>query len=94
MRLLIYFFVGFLVDILGTLDTQCVIRQKPFMSAIYSFLITISSVFIISRIVLSEEFIDLVLSYALGSAIGSALTIIYRKNRDRYQKIIPRDYGG
>ncbi len=92
MKLLIYFFVGFLIDVLGTLDTQAVIRQKPFISAVYSFVITLASVFVISRIVLSEEFLDLVLAYALGSAIGSALTIIYRKNRDNYHK--PRDYGG
>jgi hypothetical protein len=79
-QVILYFSVGFIFDVLATLDTQCVIDVKPLRSGFLSFTITLLSVLVISSITLSGEITLLALSYALGSASGSYLTI-KRKRR-------------
>lgn len=79
MEFITYFLVGVLLDVLGTIDTQCIIDKKPFKSAIISFMITMVWVFILSSIIVSSDKVIATISYALGGAVGSYFTV--KRNR-------------
>lgn len=80
MELIVYFLVGALLDILGTLDTQFVISKSPIKSAITSFVITIVWVFILSSIIVSPDKVVATICYALGGAVGSYFTVKRRRS--------------
>jgi len=68
---LLYFVIGLLQDVLGTLDTQAIIDIHPWKSAFISFIMTVLGVYVFAGIVLSDDMIGLTAAYALGGAVGS-----------------------
>lgn len=78
--IILYFVIGFVLDVLGTLDVQCVIDKKPIRSAVLAFIITLIYIFVLSQIILSPDMIENALSYALGGAVGSYFTVKRRRS--------------
>ena len=81
MEFIVYFLVGALLDILGTIDTQCIIDKKPLKSAIISFVITMVWVFILSSIIVSPDKVIATICYALGGSVGAYFTVKRRRSK-------------
>jgi len=77
---IIYFGLGILTDILVTLYYISVGHRLAIRSAVLSLLMTLLGFFIIERIVVSTNWF-LILSYALGSAIGCYSVIKLSKSK-------------
>ena len=75
MDLLLYFVAGFLLDMLATLDIQAVQKNQAYRSASVSFIGTVLSYWIFYSIIISPDFIEGLISYALGGAVGTILTM-------------------
>lgn len=61
------------------------------MAGIVSFIITVAQVFVIYWLILSPDMISNSVAYAIGCAIGTALTVyLKRKKGDFYEQISSR----
>jgi uncharacterized protein YebE (UPF0316 family) len=58
-----------------------IIEQKAVMAGITSFIITVVQVFIIYWLILSPDMISNSVAYAIGCAIGTALTVYIKKEK-------------
>ena len=85
---LVYLLVGFAYDILITMYYQMIIEQKAIMAGIISFIITVVQVFIIYWLILSPDMISNSVAYAVGCAVGTALTVYLKKKKGNiYEQI-------
>ena len=71
MNFFLYFFLGLVIDVLATFDSQAVIDRKPLVSAACSFSLTMIHILVIANIVLSADALPLAFAYAFGGAVGS-----------------------
>lgn len=77
---LFLFVAGFILDVLGTLDTLAVQKQKPSNSAFYSFTLTMLGYTVFYDIIITGDVYLNIAIYALGGALGGYVTILWDKN--------------
>jgi len=85
---LLYFIVGVVGDILITLYYLAITDRRAAMAAFWSFIITMVQVFVLYKLVLSEEFILGLSAYAVGAAVGTYYTIKYNKQSRKLYKTL------
>lgn len=78
-ELIIYFALGIIGDILVTLYYLFIGRFQGMLAAAMSLLITLLNFFVIGRVVVSNDWVLMVI-YALGGAIGCFIIIAYQKS--------------
>lgn len=69
-----YFIIGFILNVLSTLDVRAVLLDRAFMSANVDLIGGILWYFIIVDIVLSPDRIWLILAYLAGGYVGTIFT--------------------
>lgn len=93
MQILYYFLIGAILDILGTLDTMAVLKHKPVMSGIVSFIGTLIGTLIIVDFAQNEDLLMTILyvsAYGIGGSVGGS-SMIYLDIKNRKKK---RQKGG
>lgn len=79
MRIIVLFLVGFVLDVLATLDMQAVNKNKPLKSGIYTFVLTVLNYGALANIIVNQNIWIEILVYGLGGAIGAYLTIWWNR---------------
>ena len=74
----LYFVIGALLDILGTIDVKAVQNGKAGRSAIVSFLNTMISYILFYYIIQSPEYLMEIFFFALGGSVGAYFIIKYK----------------
>lgn len=74
-----YFAIGVLLDVIITRYTQAIQENKALLTAVLSFIITLLNIFVFGLIILGNDFIEESIAFAFGCAIGSGLTVRYKK---------------
>ena len=77
LEIMLYLVLGIFNDVLATLYLITATNHKPFLASFLSFILTLYNFFIISRIVVSENYI-LMVAYAAGCAAGCWFVVKYR----------------
>ena len=67
---LLYLIVGFVIDVLVTIQQRCVYRHHPVSASILTLAITLIYLVVIEEFIASKS-IWLVIGYATGTAIGT-----------------------
>lgn len=75
LKLIIYFVVGGLQDVLSTIDVKAVQNNKALRSASVTFINTLISYIIFYFIIASPQFLMEVFAYAMGGAICTYVVI-------------------
>jgi uncharacterized protein YebE (UPF0316 family) len=75
MLLLAYFIVGFLQDMLATIDVKAVYLNKPYLSASMGWINTILGYTVFYSIIIGPDFIAGLLCYATGGFIGTVFAM-------------------
>lgn len=75
---IVYFIIGAIQDILGTIDVKAVQNNQALRSAIVSWINTILSWVAFYYIIQSPEFMIEILAYATGGAVGAYYIIKHR----------------
>jgi hypothetical protein len=73
--ILAYFIAGLIFDAIITRYQLHVVERRAWQVAAYSFIITVVGTVVVQQLVLSTEFIPLLIAYALGCAAGSFAAI-------------------
>ncbi|MDO8524472.1 MAG: DUF5698 domain-containing protein [bacterium] len=76
--LILYFLVGILQDFLLTLNWRFIAKEKAIPAAIFSFIVTITSMLVLYNIITQldkERSIVTIITYALGVGVGTILGI-------------------
>jgi len=79
-ELIIYFALGIIGDVLVTLYYLFIGRFQGMLAAMMSLLITLLNFFVIGRVVVSNDWI-LMIVYAAGGAVGCFIIIAYQKSK-------------
>lgn len=74
-ELAIYFAVGFVLDVLATVDIRAVQKKQAGLSAFMTIVGTILGTLVFIYIIKSPEFIPQVIAYAVGGGVGAFLII-------------------
>ena len=93
LSILIYFCVGFLIDMLSTLDVQAVQNNQAYRSASISFIATVLNYLIFYNIIIGPDFLMGLLSYALGGSVGTVLTIRRESLKSVFSKRFSEKYS-
>ena len=83
MILLLYVIVGIVLDIIITRYTQAIMQKEAINSGLLSFIITIVNVFIYKYIILSTEFMQGAIAFAIGCGIGTILMVNKNKKHEK-----------
>lgn len=75
MRLVLYFMIGAVIDILATIDVKAVQHGKAGRSAVVTFINTVISYTVFYHIITSPEYMTEIIAFALGGAIGAYFII-------------------
>ena len=75
MKLVLYFMIGAVIDVLATIDIKAVQHGKAGRSAIVTFINTVISYTVFYYIVTSPEYMTEIIAFALGGAIGAYFII-------------------
>jgi len=78
---LVYLIAGIIIDVLYTIWYAGVNEHDIRSAMLGSFAVTVTSYTILYYLLLSPEAIGLILAYAIGGAIGTGLTIWYKKRK-------------
>ena len=82
----LYFVVGFIFDLLITLDTQFIISKRVGGTFVSSVLITLISVLVVVNLVLSSDVLLPTICYAVGSGCGASLMVWLKKKKNGKKK--------
>ncbi len=82
--LLLYFIVGFIHDSGTTIWYMTLESRKIILSGFVSASLTFMGYCVIAFMVLSPDFIPRLIAYAIGTWVGTSLTLHLRCNNDRY----------
>lgn len=84
--LLTYFAVGFLQDMLATIDVKAVYLNKPYLSASMGWINTILGYTVFYSIIIGPDFIAGLLFYATGGFLGTIVAMRKTKIKIRRKK--------
>jgi hypothetical protein len=73
--LILYFVIGFIEDMLATIDIKAVQRNKAYTSAVITFTLTVTGLGVFYNIITTEDWAGIV-SYAMGGAMGVIFTMV------------------
>lgn len=76
-KLLLYFFIGALLDILATIDVRAIQEGKALKSSFVSFVNTMISYLVFYYIITSPEYVIEIISFAFGGSVGAYYIIRY-----------------
>jgi uncharacterized protein YebE (UPF0316 family) len=77
MKLLLYFIIGAVLDILATIDVIAVQDRSALLSSTVSFVLTMVSYAVFWKIMESPDRWSQLIVYALGGSVGAYLVIVY-----------------
>jgi uncharacterized protein YebE (UPF0316 family) len=77
----LYFILGFILDVIITLQYRAVMSAQPRFAAFLSILITLISMFIIQHLIVSNSAL-LIISYAVGTG-GGTLVGMWKNNKQK-----------
>jgi len=78
-----YFVVGFIQDMLATIDVQAVYKNKPYLSASMGTINTILGYTVFYSIIISPDFMLGLICYAMGGFFGTVFAMKKIKTRSK-----------
>jgi uncharacterized protein YebE (UPF0316 family) len=77
-EILLYIGLGFLLDVIVTVQMRAVYLARPYLASLLSIVITLISLLVIQHVIVSNN-LHLIIAYAVGTGLGTLIGMKFKK---------------